>query len=464
VAEKDLLEDLTMALRIYIRKHAPGCLNRINERVTKGEIRPLSAKDLTDYRFCKCCWWISGTTDDGRPMKQQSLKAYSYSAAEQKRKEKNKPPAAAGGDQNITVEELVKRFVSNRDNGHCTDDTTGTYSLIGMRMVDYCKEHVTPKLILAKDVTQEHLLNMRTSWHRGIGIPKPLKLSTTNAHMNVVKMIFAQGVEDRKITWNPLDGVKPLNKKKQRGADADEDEEGEGKTMPLDEIGDENYRKLLAGAKDFLAGKLVVIGKKFARAKQVAVFSADPERFVLLMELMYETGLRISDTIHFKPIKMIIEDDECASYTTEQIKTGNDVTVFIPLPLAQRIAALAPLHDRGWVFYDGSGTWRDFANNTCYRLIFQLGKAVGVSGARPHRFRDSFAVNRLNELVSIEAVSTMLGHSDVETTKRYYTPWVKSRHEVLKNVWKQGRHTGPQVAAPVKVISLVPAATKRRRA
>src|SRR5436305_632119 len=70
-----------MALRLYIRQHAPQCLKRMNERVAKGEIQPLSSDDLLDYRRCKCGWWMYGTTDNGVRYKPHALKVYSYAEA-----------------------------------------------------------------------------------------------------------------------------------------------------------------------------------------------------------------------------------------------------------------------------------------------------------------------------------------------------------------------------------------------
>ena len=61
----------------------------------------------------------------------------------------------------------------------------------------------------------------------------------------------------------------------------------------------------------------------------------------------------------------------------------------------------------------------------------EAGASVGIQGVRPHRLRDSFAVNRLNEGMLIQDVSKLLGHTSVSVTERYYSPFVKSRKNAL---------------------------------
>jgi integrase len=425
-------------LRIYIRQHAPKCLRRLAQRIDSEEIQPLSLDDLMDYRHCKCGWWIYGTSDSGEKIVPRALKVHSFAEADKKRRELNRPKAEAAAG--IPLEELLTLFIEDRNAKGRTDGTTGIYQRIGRRVIDFCAS-LRPPVTLAQDVTQDHILKLRTDW-----LKEEIKLGTANYHIGIAAMIFRHGVKRGKLAKNPAQGIDPIERPKQRGAEADEEEGNEdGRTLPLDLLpgSQENYRKLLGGAGKFLKGELVVLGRKFARAKNVPVFT-DTERFVLLMELMYETGLRVSDAVHFRPDKIVPEDEECFSYTTRQIKTGDDVTVFIPPVLAERLGRLRPLYRR-YIFYDNSTPWRRFISSVVYRLIVDLGDAVGVPGARPHRFRDSFAVNQLNEGKTIGDVSTLLGHRRVETTRKYYSPWVPSRHEALKRVWKSGRTP----AAPV---------------
>jgi integrase len=61
--------------------------------------------------------------------------------------------------------------------------------------------------------------------------------------------------------------------------------------------------------------------------------------------------------------------------------------------------------------------------------VFELAK---VKDAHSHRFRDTFAVSLLENGVSIENVSVLLGHSSVRITERHYKPWVKTLQRKLE--------------------------------
>lgn len=58
-------------------------------------------------------------------------------------------------------------------------------------------------------------------------------------------------------------------------------------------------------------------------------------------------------------------------------------------------------------------------------------------------FRDTFAVESLLSGMRLEEVSTILGHSSVKITERYYMPWVRARQaslnqSVMQSWIKQG--------------------------
>jgi integrase len=56
-----------------------------------------------------------------------------------------------------------------------------------------------------------------------------------------------------------------------------------------------------------------------------------------------------------------------------------------------------------------------------------------VKDVHSHRFRDTFAVSLLENGVSIENVTVLLGHSSVRITERHYKPWVKTLHKKLED-------------------------------
>lgn len=59
-----------------------------------------------------------------------------------------------------------------------------------------------------------------------------------------------------------------------------------------------------------------------------------------------------------------------------------------------------------------------------------------------YSLRDTFAVNLLIAGVAIEDVSTLLGHSSVLTTERYYAPWDISRRDHLARIVRSANAEG----------------------
>jgi integrase/recombinase XerD len=56
---------------------------------------------------------------------------------------------------------------------------------------------------------------------------------------------------------------------------------------------------------------------------------------------------------------------------------------------------------------------------------------AGIANGHTHRLRDTFAVDLLQEAVSLENVSTLLGHKSIRITEKHYSPWVKTRQDAL---------------------------------
>jgi site-specific recombinase XerD len=65
-------------------------------------------------------------------------------------------------------------------------------------------------------------------------------------------------------------------------------------------------------------------------------------------------------------------------------------------------------------------TWREPARTGHgIQTRFELAK---VKDTHSHRFRDTFAVSLLENGVSLENLSVLLGHSSVRITERHYKP------------------------------------------
>lgn len=153
-----------------------------------------------------------------------------------------------------------------------------------------------------------------------------------------------------------------------------------------------------------------------------------------MVELLRYSGLRIQDAACLRRDRL--RGDSLFLYTQ---KTNTAVTC--PLP-AHVIRALqdVPNGDDLHVFWDQKST-RENAVKGWDRVFAGVFAAATppIAGGHPHRFRDTFAVALLAKGVSLEHVSTLLGHRSIRVTERHYAPWVKQRQdrldEEIRKLW-----------------------------
>jgi integrase len=161
--------------------------------------------------------------------------------------------------------------------------------------------------------------------------------------------------------------------------------------------------------------------------------------------------LRISDAIIFRPGKLVL-DSEIAEYTYLPIKTARTrklCTTFMPLWLAEKLKGLSHLSPV-YPFFDGKD--REVLIRGARRELAIAGTKARVPDAHPHRFRDSFAVNALNNNTPIEAVQKMLAHSSVGVTEHFYAPWVRSRRDQLRRAYLKSHQPESSRVAPISKV------------
>ena len=159
-----------------------------------------------------------------------------------------------------------------------------------------------------------------------------------------------------------------------------------------------------------------------------------PKERALLLLLRY-SGLAIQDAATLERAAL-----EGCDLTLRRAKTGELVTLPLPGPVVE---CLRQLDRKGrYFFWTGQGQRTTTAAYWRNRLKLVAAHA-DVKDFRPHRLRDTFAVEMLIADVSIEDVSTLLGHSSVKTTEKYYAPWDTARRERLAHVVRKANERDP---------------------
>ena len=303
---------------------------------------------------------------------------------------------------------------------------------------------VVPAVSALNEITELHCTAMQSEWS------KTMKPKTVVAHRRVCNSFFNFCVKPARA-WMPLNPWEEV-------ATSEPDDDS---TLPLDEGAEHtNWERIRTSIAPWLRTRKQT-RKQASDSLRRGPWRRNPETFLALLELMYETGLRRSDAVKFDPRKIEASEIIGYSYTTKQHKakakqkkTTASVTVFLKPWLAAKLKALPVFEQTSLPFYSGSGsTYKNYLDHYVTALLKEFGDQHGIPGLRPHRFRDSFAVNFLNAGGSLDDLKILLGHSSVAVTERHYAPWCKSRQTALEA--RVARNLNPEPPAPK--LALVPA-------
>jgi integrase/recombinase XerD len=157
-----------------------------------------------------------------------------------------------------------------------------------------------------------------------------------------------------------------------------------------------------------------------ARAKP----GAEGARLVALLELLYGTGLRVSELVSL-PLAAVRGDPRFLV-----VRGKGDKERLVPLGEPARQALEAYLARRG-EFLDEARAARflfpsrsaegHLTRRRCGQLLKELALAAGMDPARlsPHVLRHAFATHLLDHGADLRSVQEMLGHADIATTQIY---------------------------------------------
>ena len=170
------------------------------------------------------------------------------------------------------------------------------------------------------------------------------------------------------------------------------------------------------------------------RALVMAANERPKERALLL--LMRYSGLAIRDAATLA--RSSLED---GLLTLRRVKSGELVICALPDPVVAALREITSA-DREHFFWSGESAPTTAAKYWRARL-HRVAREASVQGFKPHRLRDTFAVELLVAGVAIQDVSALLGHSSVQTTERYYAPWDTARRDRLVAIVEGVNGTDP---------------------
>lgn len=140
-----------------------------------------------------------------------------------------------------------------------------------------------------------------------------------------------------------------------------------------------------------------------------------------MLELLYATGIRVSELIGLKmtdmnlPIGFITCRDEHKERT---VPFGKVTRQALEQYLDGGRGKLLKGKESQWLFVNCSGS--PMSRQGFWKIIKYYGEKAGITAdITPHTLRHSFAAHLIGGGADIRAVQTMLGHSDMATTQAY---------------------------------------------
>lgn len=140
-----------------------------------------------------------------------------------------------------------------------------------------------------------------------------------------------------------------------------------------------------------------------------------------MLELLYATGIRVSELVHLKvcDVNMLIGFITCQDGEKERsVPFGGAAKNALINYLDHAREELLKGKESPWLFTNCSGT--PMSRQGFWKIIKSYGKKAGIEDKiTPHALRHSFAVHLIGKGADMKAVQNIMGHSDLATTQMY---------------------------------------------
>jgi len=143
-----------------------------------------------------------------------------------------------------------------------------------------------------------------------------------------------------------------------------------------------------------------------------------------LIELLYATGLRVSELLGLRPADVNLE----ASYLTctgkgdkqRIVPVGDEAVKWVRQYLRDGRAALLGKRNSPRLFVNARGGGRGLTRVGFWKVLKGYARQAGLTTSiSPHMLRHSFATHLLERGADLRAIQMMLGHADLSTTQIY---------------------------------------------
>lgn len=159
-----------------------------------------------------------------------------------------------------------------------------------------------------------------------------------------------------------------------------------------------------------------------------------------MLELLYATGIRVSELISLKVVDINLQMGFliCRDGNKERIiPFGNKARSALITYIEKARGAMIQSYEENMLFVNCSG--QAMSRQGFWKLIKHYAKKAGiVEDITPHTLRHSFAAHLVENGADLRSVQEMLGHSDISTTQIY----ANMNHNRIREVYAKAHPRG----------------------
>lgn len=257
--------------------------------------------------------------------------------------------------------------------------------------------HITGKSRYVEAVSRRDIDAFKVARIEGKGIgklPRPVRPSTVNFEVSVLRTFFNFVIHERQVGMeNPCARFKPLR---------DAAGKAQGRTPVYSQ---EEAARILGACDEEDRAAFATLLLTGMREQELCFLTWDDVRLTKGRECVV-----VRAKAGFSP----------KDYEEREI------------PIPAELAALLRARERKsrWVFARPDGT----QETHLLRRLKRVAAAVGVESATLHKFRHTYATRLLENGADIVTVQRLLGHSDLDTTKRYLNPDAELRRVAVNRL------------------------------
>lgn len=152
-----------------------------------------------------------------------------------------------------------------------------------------------------------------------------------------------------------------------------------------------------------------------------------------MLEMLYATGIRVSELIHLKTqdVNLMMGYITCRDEKERIVPFGEPAKKALEQYLGSARAALMHGREDDVLFVNCSGG--PMSRQGFWKILKSYAKSAGITAdITPHTLRHSFATHLLQNGADLKSVQEMMGHADISTTQMYLHLGVNKIRDVYR--------------------------------